>query len=351
MTERRVEAERYVELVHAYLRDGQESNLAAIGALRDSMVEDDAPIEDLVGMHERALLTFEDSLSPGNFHEFVTRTSTCLTELVIAYSLADQKKKSVRERDQRVERERQRLVSLGQMAGGVAHEFNNLLQPIMGMAEMAIEDAEPGGELAGQLDVILGCARQAATIVRGILTTGREHGPAPRPVPFAPLLRTCSKFLAAVLPHGVLVELAVGCGDDCVLCEDGELGQVLLNLARNAGDSMDGEGRVRIALERLDRQRFDDMTGRLAISPCLRLVVADDGVGMAPEVAAQAFQPFYTTKGPDGGTGLGLSVVMAIVHGWGGTLDVDTAPGAGTRVSIILPIVEDAAAGRIGVGA
>ena len=93
------------------------------------------------------------------------------------------------------------------MAGGVAHEFNNLLQPILGMTLLAIEDAAPGGELAEQLGIILECATQAARIVRGVLTVARKQGPAPRPARLAPLLRTAVKFMSAILPRGIRLEL------------------------------------------------------------------------------------------------------------------------------------------------
>ena len=146
--------------------------------------------------------------------------------------------------------------------------------------------------------------------------------------------------MSAILPDEVRLDLSVLCGDEVVHCEDGELGQVLLNLARNAGAAMGGKGSVRIRLERLDRERADEATGRLDVVPCLRLGIADDGAGMTEDVAARAFQPFFTTKAPTEGTGLGLSIVMAIVHGWNGKLELDTAPGAGTRISIILPVIE-----------
>ena len=86
---------------------------------------------------------------------------------------------------------------------------------------------------------------------------------------------------------------------------------------------------------------MDAATGRLAVIRCLRLTIADHGAGMPAEVAARAFQPFFTTKSSTEGTGLGLSIAMAIVHGWSGMLEIDTAPGAGTRMSIVLPVVED----------
>jgi signal transduction histidine kinase len=332
--------ERYVELVRAYLRDGQEADLAAIGDMRNSLIENEAPIEELVGMHERAMLALKDTISSANFADVVTKTSTCLMELAIAYSLADQKKKILLDRDHRIDRERQRLESLGQMAGGIAHEFNNLLTPIMGMTELAIEDADPESELAEQLGVILKCAKDAARIVRGVLTMARKQGPAPRPARLAPLLRTAVQFISAILPHGIRLELGITCGDDLVLCEDGELSQVLLNLVGNASDAMDRKGTIRITLQDQERQQMDAATGRLAVIRCLRLTIADHGAGMPAEVAARAFQPFFTTKSSTEGTGLGLSIALAIVRGWNGTLEIDTAPGAGTRISIVLPVVE-----------
>jgi signal transduction histidine kinase len=329
----------YIGLVHAYVSDGQESSLAAIGALREQLVRDEVPIEDLVGLHERAMLTLKDEITSENFDDVVIKTSTCFTELVIAYSLADQRKRIAADREQRIERERQRLEALGQMAGGVAHEFNNLLQPITGMAELALEDAEPGGELAEQLGVILDCAKQAALVVQGILTAARKQGPAPRPALLAPLLRKAVHFLSAILPHAVRLDLVVEGGDEAVLCDEGELSQVLLNLVRNAADAMEGRGTVRISLRGETRERATG-AGPLAADRCLRLTVADQGPGMTEEVAARAFQPFFTTKPPARGTGLGLSIVMAIVSGWNGALEIDTAPGAGARVSILLPVVD-----------
>jgi len=330
----------YVDLVHDFVRDGEEAALAAIGDLRESLIENETPIEELVVMHEHAMLALADEVSAENFAEIVARTSTCFAELALAYSLADLTKKTLLDRERRNDRERQRLESLGQIAGGVAHEFNNLLQPILGMAELALEDAQPGGELAEQLGAILDCAHKAAAIVRGVLSSARKHGSEPGPAPLAPQLRKAVQFLSAVLPREIRLDLRVECDDEIVLFEAGELSQALLNLVRNAADAMGGKGTVRITLKRRQRQSLDATSGRLAVTPCLALAIADDGAGMAPEVAAQALQPFFTTKSSSEGTGLGLSIVLAIVDGWNGTLELDTAPGAGTRVLIALPVIE-----------
>ncbi len=302
-------------------------DLAAIADLREWLIEHEAPVEDLVGMHEQALLTLRDRVSPENFAEIVGKTSTCLTELAMAYSLADQKKKSLRDREQRIARERQRLESLGQMAGGVAHEFNNLLQPIMGMTELAIEDAEAGTELAERLGVIWDCANKAAAVARGVLTVARKQGRAPRPAALTPLLRKAVQFLTAVLPREIGIDLSIDAGDDLVLCDEGELSQVLSNLVRNAGDAMARHGTVRIALRERLLQKVGP--GSLGQPRALELTITDHGAGMSAEVAARVFQPFFTTKPATSGTGLGLPIALAIVQGWNGTLEIELGAGRG----------------------
>ena len=327
--------ERYVDLVRAYLLDGEEAYLASIGSLRDFFVTHDVPIEELVGLHERALSNVKDLLSIAGCSDVVLKTSACLTELLLAYSSAGHKMRDLREGELQMQREGQRLEALGQMVGGVAHEFNNLLQPIMGMAELALEDAEEKSELAEQLSAILDCADQAAVIVRGILVTARPQGPKPEWRPFAPLLKKTVHFVGAIIPPDVTLDLAIACNDERVLCDPGELSQVIMNLVRNAADAMNGKGTIRIVLQ----SWVEDKTVRETVPAThLRLIVADDGHGMSPEVAIRAFQPFFTTKQPTQGTGLGLSVVRAIVNGWGAEIEIDSAPGEGTRISIILPI-------------
>jgi signal transduction histidine kinase len=332
--------EPYVGLVQAYVREGQEADLAAIGALREALVSNHVPIEDLVGLHERAMLTLKDTITRENFEAVVIKTSTCFTELALAYSLADDKKKSMRDHEQRNAREQQRLEALGQMAGGVAHEFKNLLQPIMGMTEMALADSDPSSELSSQLEVILDCAKQARSIVHGILTSARKQTSEPRPTAFATAVREAVKFVSVILPRALEISLSVSCADELILCDEGELRQVLLNLARNAGAAMGGKGSIRIQLT-LEKREHEDASERY-----LRLVVADDGAGMPEDIAARAFQPFFTTKAATEGTGLGLSIVMAIAHGWNGKIELETAPGAGTRVSVILPVIGEADVSR-----
>lgn len=334
-------ADAYAALMRDYVLKGEENELAQIESLGAVLVRNAIPLVELSGMHEQALLAIASQgllnvSSSGNSPlplEAIRRSSACLGELMIAYSIADAKRQALLERERSLDADRQRLESLGQMAGGVCHEINNLLQPIMGLSELALDDAEPGSDLAKNLAMIVECSAQAASIVSGILTTARKTTLPPRPLAFAPLVSRTVEFLQAILPPGVAIDLSIDCGCESVLCEEAELSQILLNLVRNARHAMDGQGTVAISLTREDTPEDGE-------AACLHLCIADTGIGMAPDVVARAFHPFFTTRASAGGSGLGLSIVMAIALSWNARLGVQSEPGRGTRISLRLPVCE-----------
>lgn len=332
----RDEGGAYAALMRDYILKGEEADLLRIEDIGAALVADAVPLVELSGLHEQALLGAAGegllhASTPDATMEAIRRSSACLSELMIAYSIADAKRQALLERERRLDADRQRLESLGQMAGGVCHEINNLLQPILGLSELVLEDAEPGSEAARNLAMIVECSVQAAAIVRGILTTARQDTPAPRALVFAPLLRNTVDFLKAILPPGVEIALSIECGEESVLCEEAELSQILLNLVRNASRAMGGAGTVAVSLvHRADPEGTGPGT--------LRLSVSDTGSGMAPDVAERAFHPFFTTHASAGGSGLGLSIVMAIALAWGAMLGIDTHLGRGTSITLDLPV-------------
>jgi signal transduction histidine kinase len=329
----------YVELVLSYAGEAREDDLGLIEDIGAALVAAGVPIVEMAGLHERACrrLQEEGLLSGAPSSCVVTvleRASACLTQLMIAYSIADEKRIALLKREQRLNADHPRLESLGQVAGGICHEINNLLQPITGLAELIIEDEPAGSDASQHAELILECASRAASIVASILMTARRDLPKVAPVVFAPVVENAVTFLQAVLPPALVLELAVDCGMERVLCEPAELSQILLNLVRNAEHAIGGAGTVRIELSRED-DRQDDGASR----GFLRLAVRDNGTGMPPHLLARAFHPFFTTKAPGTGSGLGLSVVMAIAESWGATAHIDSEPNRGTRVSLRLPIL------------
>jgi signal transduction histidine kinase len=227
-----------------------------------------------------------------------------------------------------------RLEELGMFASRIAHDFNNVLAVVDGYAGMIARDARGRQPVAGYVDAIGQATASAAALTRQLLDFGRRNAVQPRLVELGPALSDARSLLVPTL--GERVELTVHCVPDLwpVMLEDGQLEQILVNLAVNARDAMPEGGRVTIEAGNLIGAR----------ERRVRLSVADTGCGMRPEVAARAFDPFFSTKPHGHGTGLGLATVYAIVTRAGGQARVLTSPGDGTTIEIHLPaaLVTDA---------
>jgi PAS domain S-box-containing protein len=258
-----------------------------------------------------------------------------------------------RERAGKIKAERQKLETIGRMAGGVAHEINNLLQPIIGMAEIGLDELPADGGGRENFTVILDCARQAASIVRSILTYVRQQTPKAHAIALGKVVEEQAAMIRSMLRPGEYIVLELADTGTLVLGDEGEAGQILLNLVQNACHAMGGKGTVGIALAKDEEgklrsssverdsaanERSSSAERDGAAKEFLRLTVSDTGCGMSAEVAAQAFEPFFSTKPQTEGSGLGLAVVQGIVRDWGGSVSLDTAPGQGTRVHILLPV-------------
>jgi PAS domain S-box-containing protein len=234
-----------------------------------------------------------------------------------------------------------RLESLGQLAGGVAHDFNNLLGVILNYAEFVSEELEEGTTAHTDVVEIRKAAKQATELTRQLLIFSRREITRPTPVDLNEVVRDMERLLRRTL--GEHVELTVELSPDvpAVLADPGQLEQVLVNLAVNARDAMPDGGRLRIETSDVELDRdFLDEHPDLPPGRYVRVTVADDGVGMEPEIAARAFEPFFSTKHRGEGTGLGLATVYGIVTAAGGQIDLYTEPGEGTVFRVQLPAVD-----------
>lgn len=230
-------------------------------------------------------------------------------------------------RREEADRQRQRIEALGRMMGGVAHEINNLLQPVTLMTEELI--ARHGDDPdRPYLDVVLDCALNARRIIGDLLAFSRPSGRKAEVVDAAGLLKDTLVLIRKAVGPGIVMDLDAADPQVAVLAEKTAFTQVLLNLAGNAAAAMGGTGTIRVAL-RGDRTH----TGE----PCARIDVADSGCGMDRATLERAFEPFFTTKPVGQGTGLGLSVAYGLVKDMGGEITLDSAPGRGTTASVLLP--------------
>ncbi len=221
------------------------------------------------------------------------------------------------------------LAALGRVAGGVAHEINNLLQPILTFSRLAAERAETDRDREA-MQTILASARQARDIVRTVLEFARPRSPGgigTIPDPVAVIDRE-ARVLTELAPGVRLALSHTETGNRPIVGTGAELGQILANLMKNAFEAMDGHGTLTIT------------TAPAMTEAALELCVADSGPGMSALTCARIFEPFFTTKEFGKGTGLGLSIVYGIVRRWGGGIRCESAPGAGTRFILTLPYAD-----------
>ena len=217
----------------------------------------------------------------------------------------------------------QRLETVGQLAGGIAHDFNNILAVILNYAHFVRGQLPDGDSLRDDVDQIRHAAERASELTRQLLIVGRRDAALPRTVDVNRLVQDTERLLRRTL--GEHVELVTSlCDDPCfVEADPSQLEHVLLNLVVNARDAMPDGGTIEI-----NSTREEDR---------VVLAVRDEGEGMPDDVAAHALEPFFTTKPKGAGTGLGLATVYGTVTAYGGAVEIDSAPGAGTTVRLLLP--------------
>ncbi len=231
----------------------------------------------------------------------------------------------------------QRLESIGNLAGGIAHDLNNVLAPIL-MSVALLKEDETDPERLDTLHTVEECARRGADLVRQVLTYARGSDGAQTAVDVGALLPTVARVLRETFPRGIVLQVDVAPHLPLVMGDATQLHQVLMNLAVNARDAVGATGRVTL---RASQGTADD--GR----PTVVLEVEDNGGGIPPSVQEQMFDPFFTTKAVGHGTGLGLSTVQSIVRAHHGRVWVSSEVGAGTVFQVSLPAADpqDLAAG------
>ncbi|HMI93473.1 MAG TPA: ATP-binding protein, partial [Polyangiales bacterium] len=233
----------------------------------------------------------------------------------------------------------ERLESIGRLAGGVAHDFNNALAVIMSWASMLQRPGRSEAQRAQGLEAITQSAARAAELTRQLLSLGRRDVRAPRPTNVQALIDETVRALARLLPADITVCVKHGCSE-LALVDAAQLQQVLLNLALNARDAMPDGGLLELGTRLCAAHEISD----LPASPHIEICVRDSGTGMDEATRARLFEPFFTTKS-DGGTGLGLATAHAVVTQSGGKITVETAPGRGSAFYVYLPQALEPSAG------
>jgi PAS domain S-box-containing protein len=230
----------------------------------------------------------------------------------------------------------QRLESIGSLSGGLAHDLNNILAPILLAGPLLRRDRSTVGELEA-LDLIENCAKRGAELIRQLLTFSRGSEGEQISIRWSQLLRETTNMLRETLPRSITVEVSVEENLWSVVGDPTQLQQVLMNLAVNARDAMPEGGTLRLAIGNVLFEAAPSwMPAGSEPGKFVRLTVSDTGQGIDPEIADKIFDPFFTTKPPGRGTGLGLSTVLGIVKGHGGYLNYTSEVGRGTIFEVFL---------------
>lgn len=235
-------------------------------------------------------------------------------------------------------RQSQKMEAVGRLAGGVAHDFNNILGVISGYAELLQLSANQE-TLRNKAEKILTATEKASSLTRQLLAFGRRQVMKPTLLSVASVVAELSSMITALVGAETQIVVEVSGDPGLVKVDQSQLEQVILNLTTNAHEAMPQGGQMRV---RIDRYVSSGTGGDVARGEYVRLAISDTGCGMSPEVAARAFEPFFTTKKT--GSGLGLSTVYGIVKQSGGHLIVQSIPGEGSTFTVYLPVVATEAA-------
>jgi signal transduction histidine kinase len=238
-----------------------------------------------------------------------------------------------------------KLEAIGLFAGGIVHDFSNILGAILGYGEIAQSHLGEGSPARRSLDQIMRAGARGKELVERILAFSRSGMREHVPVHVESVLEETLELLTASLPADVRLERQLSAADTVVVGNAIGVHQVVMNLCTNAVHAMGRKGVLTVVLDRVEvAERHSVSHGRLCVGSYVRLLVTDTGSGIPPEVLERMFDPFFTTKRAGEGTGLGLSLVHGIVADFGGAIDVLTQVGAGTTFTIWLPAIEAGAA-------
>jgi PAS domain S-box-containing protein len=242
----------------------------------------------------------------------------------------------------------QKMEALGTLAGGIAHEFNNILGVILGFTDLTQHEMPAHSVAWKNLQEVLKASRRAKELVQQILTFSSQYVYKREPLQFSQLVKEALTPLCASLPATIKLQLHIDEDVGTILAEKTQVHQIIQNLFANAEHAMrETGGRLEISVSKVEvDQVFAASHHGLLPGPYVRLTVRDTGHGIAPEIVGRVFDPFFTTKGVGEGTGMGLAIVHGIIASHGGAITVESRVGEGTTFDVYLPRIDKTSKNR-----
>ncbi|HKI49809.1 MAG TPA: PAS domain S-box protein, partial [Desulfobacteria bacterium] len=233
----------------------------------------------------------------------------------------------------------QKMESIGTLAGGIAHDFNNILSVIIGYAELALDDVDKDSLIENRLQEIYSAGNRAKELVKQILAFARQSEEKVKPIQVDTIVKEVLKFIRSSIPTTIEIEQNI-VSKSLIMGNSTQVHQILMNLCTNAAQSMENDGGIlKVSLTDVT---FEGATNRkdlnLKSGDYLKIEISDTGTGIAPDIVGSIFEPYFTTKAPGEGTGMGLAMVHGIVETYGGKITLDSTRGKGTTFAVYLPI-------------
>ena len=263
--------------------------------------------------------------------------------MVVAHDITEQKQAQEEKKNLELQlQQAQKMEAIGTLAGGIAHDFNNILSVIIGYTELILMNARVDSEVRENLKEIFNASKHARDMVKQILAFSRQNKQERKPIQVAHIVKEALKMLKASLPATISIRQKVEKNTDIIEADPTQIHQVLMNLCTNAAhaiDDRDGELEIGLATVQLSQQDVYKMPD-LQPGSYLKLSVRDTGDGIPPEALPQIFNPYFTTKEKEEGTGLGLAVVQGIIKSLNGTITVDSEVGKGSTFHVYMPTIK-----------
>ncbi|MGB5684418.1 MAG: MASE3 domain-containing protein [Candidatus Electrothrix sp.] len=261
----------------------------------------------------------------------------------IMRNITDRKREERQKKKMEIQlRHSQKMEAVGTLAGGIAHDFNNILGPIFGYTELALDVLPQGDRVTLWLKEVLQASHRARELVRQILTISRKTDQDVQPLKIQLLIKEALKLLRCSIPSNIEIRQRLGPDCEAVLADPTRIHQIVMNLCTNAYYAMRETGGVlEISLKQILLAQ-EDVGNKMRLQPgsYLQLTVQDTGTGIPKELMEKIFEPYFTTKAQEEGTGLGLAVVQSIVFDFCGDITVYSEPGQGTVFHVYLPVIQ-----------
>ena len=235
----------------------------------------------------------------------------------------------------------QKMEALGRFAGGIAHDLNNILYPIIIDVESLLEETASDTSMHQTLTQVLKAANRQKNLIKQILSFSRRSEQRLIPMEVSPLLMETLELLRSSLPRTIKIKQHIDAPSDIILGDPTQIQQIIMNLFKNAADATGPlSGTIEVRLENINLDTSPAQP-EIKAGKYIALTVKDTGNGMTPEVMDKIFEPFFTTKDAGKGSGMGLSVVHGILKHHGGTITVESVPGKGSRFMVYLPLTDE----------